>query len=107
MIVKQKLTEESSNHYSYLSFVVHIRSSLERHESLACCTLPGVLDQEIVLLLQHHHMMNTRQTPLMCVCVYMYMCVYIYIIYICMYIYIGFRISVGFSLGLAKTEGAS
>ncbi len=30
---------------------MHIRSSLERHESPACCTLLGVLDQEIVLLL--------------------------------------------------------
>ena len=87
------MTKESRNHYSYLSFVVHIRSSLERHESPACCTLPGVLDQEMVLLLddhpfivdhqeellQHHLMINTRQTPLMCVCVCVYVYVYIYI----------------------------
>ena len=33
-----------------LIFVIHIRSSLERHENPACCTLLGVLDQEIVLL---------------------------------------------------------
>ena len=59
MIVKPKMTKESSNHYSYLIFVVRIRSSLERHEKPACCTLLGVLDQDIVLLLQHHHMMNT------------------------------------------------
>ncbi len=85
MIVKQKMTKESSNHYSYPICVVHIRSSLERHESPACCTLDGVLDQEIVLLLQHHHMMNTRQTPLMCVCV----CVYIYTyMCVCVYIYL-------------------
>ena len=79
------MTKESSNHYSYPIFVVRIRSSLERHESPACCTLLGVLDQEIVLLLllQHHHMMNTRQTPLMCVCVY----IYIYL-HVCVCIYI-------------------
>jgi hypothetical protein len=46
--------------------VIHIRSSLERQESPACCTLLGVLEQEIeqeivlLLLLLGHRLILVR-----------------------------------------------
>ena len=52
----QNIYKQRGHTHSYRISVIHIRTSLERDENPARVALFGVREQEMVLLLQLHHM---------------------------------------------------